>query len=82
MVTTRSEMRSMRSTPGINRISPGPFAPTRLPKRNITPRSYSRRMRTACGAMKTRARMPTTRNGVLAPMSLVRAVMISIKLSF
>src|SRR5437762_5388545 len=41
---------------GMRKITPGPLAPSNLPRRKITPRSYSRRMRMACGRMIT-ARM-------------------------
>src|SRR5881628_2432135 len=34
---------------GIRRISPGPLAPSNLPSRKMTPRSYSRRIRMAWG---------------------------------
>src|SRR5205809_6654006 len=51
MVTTRKSIRTMRSTIGMRKINPGPFAPSSFPKRKMTPRSYSRRMRIACGKM-------------------------------
>src|SRR5262249_15944435 len=35
---------TIRSTTGISRMSPGPFAPMRRPSRKMTPRSYSRRI--------------------------------------
>src|SRR5947209_19176038 len=56
MVTTRRSIRTIRSTIGMRKISPGPFAPSNFPRRKITPCSYSRRMRIACGRMIT-ARM-------------------------
>src|SRR5213593_3040739 len=56
MVTTRKSIRTIRSTIGMRKIRPGPFAPSNFPKRKITPRSYSRRIRIACGRMIT-ARM-------------------------
>src|SRR5438093_4577713 len=56
MVTTRKSIRTIRSTIGMRKISPGPFAPSNFPRRKITPRSYSRKMRIACGRMMT-ARM-------------------------
>jgi hypothetical protein len=39
------------------KISPGPFAPISLPKRKITPRSYSRRILIAAEAMIMRKRI-------------------------
>src|SRR6266446_2419421 len=56
MVTTRKSIRTIRSTTGMRKISPGPLAPSNFPSRKLTPRSYSRRMRIACGRMIT-ARM-------------------------
>ena len=50
IVTTRKSILTMRSTNGTRKINPGPRAPTSLPSRKITPRSYSRVMRTACGS--------------------------------
>src|ERR1035441_1047120 len=50
IVMTRRSILTMRSTIGMSRISPGPFAPSSLPNRKITPRSYSRRMRIICGS--------------------------------
>src|ERR1039457_6996557 len=49
MVTTRRSILTMRSTTGMRMIRPGPLAPSSLPSRKMTPRSYSRRMRMACG---------------------------------
>src|SRR5260221_2972693 len=49
MVTTRRSILTMRSTIGMRKINPGPFVPSSLPRRKITPRSYSRRMRIICG---------------------------------
>src|SRR5207302_9898792 len=51
MVTTRKSIRTMRSTIGMRKINPGPLAPSNFPRRKITPRSYSRRIRMACGMM-------------------------------
>src|SRR6516165_1909666 len=53
MVTTRRSILTMRSTIGIRKINPGPFVPSSLPRRKITPRWYSRRMRIICGRMIT-----------------------------
>src|SRR5215211_5961380 len=44
-VTVRRSIRTMRSTIGIRKISPGPFCAIRRPSRKMTPRSYSRRIR-------------------------------------
>src|SRR6516225_4448699 len=49
IVTTRRSILTMRSTIGMRKMSPGPFAPSNLPRRKMTPRSYSRRTRTAWG---------------------------------
>src|SRR5262249_45966190 len=57
MVTTRRSILTMRSTIGIRKINPGPFVPSSLPRRKITPRSYSRRMRIICGRMITARRI-------------------------
>src|SRR5439155_15527584 len=51
MVTTRRSIRTIRSTIGMRKINPGPLAPSNFPSRKITPRSYSRRIRIACGRM-------------------------------
>jgi hypothetical protein len=51
-------MRSIRSTTGISRISPGPFTGISRPSRKMTARSYSLRMRIAAASrMKTNATM-------------------------
>jgi hypothetical protein len=44
-------MRSILSTPGMMKKIPGPFAPISLPRRKMTPRSYSRRILMATAAM-------------------------------
>src|SRR6516164_1088549 len=49
IVTTRRSILTMRSTIGMRKMSPGPFVPSNLPRRKMTPRSYSRRTRTAWG---------------------------------
>ena len=45
-VTVRRSILTIRSTIGIRKISPGPFWAIRRPRRKMTPRSYSRRIRT------------------------------------
>src|SRR5438477_3815400 len=49
IVTTRKSIRTIRSTIGMSNTTPGPLAPINLPSRKMTPRSYSRNMRTADG---------------------------------
>src|SRR6266436_1603011 len=66
IVTTRKSIRTIRSTMGMRKINPGPFAPSNFPRRKITPRSYSRRIRIACGRMIT-ARMMM---GMVQPINL------------
>src|ERR1041385_6452024 len=61
IVTTRKSIFTMRSTIGIRKMSPGPFAPRSLPQRKMTPRSYSRRIRTHCGRRTARTMMATTK---------------------
>src|SRR5207302_1404340 len=41
IVMTRRSIFTRRSTPGITYVKPGPRAPASLPRRKITPRSYS-----------------------------------------
>ena len=55
-VTVRRSTLTIRSTIGIRKISPGPFWAMRRPRRKITPRSYSRRIRTH-GASEDRHEM-------------------------
>ncbi len=63
MVTTRKSILTILSTMGIRKINPGPFAPSSLPRRKMTPRSYSRKMRSACGSTMTAKMMITTSHG-------------------
>ena len=67
IVTTRKSIFTILSTIGIRKISPGPFAPCNLPSRKITPRSYSRKMRMACGRIKIARMTMTMPNGAEAP---------------
>src|SRR6266487_1422842 len=62
IVTTRKSIFTMRSTMGMRKIIPGPLAPCAcsLPRRKMTPRSYSRRMRSAWGRMKAAMIISTT----------------------
>src|SRR5438046_2345317 len=63
MVTTRKSILTMRSTTGMRKMSPGPFAPCNLPSRKMTPRSYSRRMRIDCGSTTTASTIKTMAQG-------------------
>src|SRR5687768_16514640 len=57
----RRSTRTMRSTPGMRRMRPGPLGPTSRPSRNTTARSYSRRMRTEVAARATATAMAIDR---------------------
>src|SRR5438046_9563975 len=63
MVTTRKSILTMRSTTGMRKMSPGPFAPCNLPSRKMTPRSYSRRMRIDCGSTTIACKIKTMAQG-------------------
>src|ERR1039457_5454432 len=67
IVTTRKSIRTILSTMGMRKMMPGPFAPCNLPSRKITPRSYSRRMRTDCGRMKMASTTITMMMGAVLP---------------
>src|SRR5579883_243026 len=64
MVTTRRSIFTMRSTMGMSTITPGPLAPMSLPSRKTTPRSYSRRIRKACGSRIITRTIRTNRTGI------------------
>ena len=53
-MTVRRVTRTMRSTAGISRTSPGPFSSITRPSRNTTARSYSRSTRTEAAASASR----------------------------
>src|SRR5262249_52044055 len=57
----------------IRRISPGPLAVSSLPSRKMTPRSYSRKMRTTCGNRTD----PTIKTGISHLSAFTRLVMMS-----
>src|SRR6267378_2774942 len=61
IVTTRKSILTILSTMGMRKIIPGPLAPCAwsLPRRKMTPRSYSRRMRNACGSTKAATTITT-----------------------
>ena len=65
MVTTRRSIFTMRSTTGMRIIRPGPLAPSNLPRRKMTPRSYSRRMRMAWGRTIAARMISTTMAGTI-----------------
>src|SRR3954452_20103791 len=64
----------MRSATGINSTRPGPFWATRRPKRNTTPRSYSRSTRTDEPASDTASTTRTSKT--------IRTALISVHLPF
>src|SRR5882724_10317901 len=68
MVTTRRSIFTILSMMGIRMIRPGPFAPCSLPRRKITPRSYSRKMRMAWGTTKKAMTARMTRTVVTGPL--------------
>src|SRR5437867_8584492 len=82
MVTTRKSIFTMRSTMGMRKMSPGPFAPCNLPSRKMTPRWYSRRMRMACGSTATASTTKTTAQGPILAASLIKSSTISPSLVF
>jgi hypothetical protein len=53
------------SIKGINKINPGPFAPINRPSLNITPLSYSLRMRIAEAIIIIKIIAIVARNGIL-----------------
>ena len=69
-VTVRRLTRTIRSIAGVSRISPGPRWSMRRPRRNTTPRSYSRSTRTDMAAPALED--PKTRNKVFATIPLGR----------
>src|SRR5881628_2356958 len=76
MVTTRKSILTIRSTMGIRKMSPGPFAPCNLPSRKMTPRSYSRRMRMDCGSTTTASTIKTIAQGPSLAASLINSSII------
>src|SRR4030042_5675325 len=58
------------SIPGMMKIIPGPLAPISLPKRKITPRSYSRRILMAAAAMMMRKIIKKKIAGEIPPIRL------------
>src|SRR5258706_5474169 len=82
MVTTRKSIFTMRSTIGMRKISPGPFAPCNLPSRKITPRWYSRRTRTDCGSATTTSTIKTIAQGPTVVINLIKSSIISPLLVF
>src|SRR6266700_8194470 len=80
MVTTRKSILTMRSTIGMRKMSPGPFAPCNLPSRKMTPRSYSRRMRMDCGSTMTASTTTTIAQGPSVVTSLINSSIISLSL--
>src|SRR5215211_4196540 len=73
-VMVRRVTRTMRSAIGISSTRPGPFWATRRPKRNTTPRSYSRSTRTDAPASDSASITSTTRT--------IRTAVISVHLPF
>src|SRR5215211_6608934 len=73
-VIVRRVTRTMRSAIGMSSTRPGPFWATRRPKRNTTPRSYSRSTRTDAPASDTASTTRTTRT--------IRTAVISVHLPF
>src|SRR4051812_20612339 len=73
-VIVRSVTRTIRSANGSKNTNPGPFWATRRPKRNTTPRSYSRNTRTDAPASEIASANSTT--------STVRTAVISVHLPF
>src|SRR3954471_15347432 len=73
-VIVRSVTRTIRSAIGISSTRPGPFWATRRPKRNTTPRSYSRSTRTDEAARLNASTARTT--------STMRTAVISLHLPF
>src|SRR5438128_1596057 len=82
MVTTRKSILTMRSTTGMRKMSPGPFAPCNLPSRKMTPRSYSRRMRRDCGSTTNANTTKTIAQGPSWAASLINSSIISPSLVF
>src|SRR6266404_3327393 len=82
MVTTRKSILTMRSTTGMRKMSPGPFAPCNLPSRKMTPRSYSRKMRMDCGSTTIASRTRTTAQGPSCAASLINSSIIPPSLVF
>src|SRR5512135_976806 len=58
-VTTRRSTFVMRSMKGIMKNKPGPLAPTKRPRRKMTPRSYSCTILMALLANASKIRAPT-----------------------
>jgi len=77
MVTTLKSILTMRSTTGMRKMSPGPFAPCNLPSRKMTPRSYSRRMRMDCGSTTNPNTTKTIAQGPRWAASLINSSIIS-----
>src|SRR4029079_2303650 len=69
-VIVRRVTRTMRSAIGTSNARPGPFWATKRPKRNTTPRSYSRSTRTDAPASDTASTTRTDRTTKTAVISL------------
>src|SRR5438093_1222728 len=82
MVTTRKSIFTIRSTIGMRKMSPGPFAPCNLQGRKMTPRSYSRKMRMDSGSTTTASKIKTITQGPSLVTSFINSSIISPSLFF
>src|SRR5438477_571964 len=77
IVTMRRSILTILSTRGMRKMTPGPFASRSFPSRKITPRWYSRRIRTDSGNTKTANTTRITAAGPRLETALASSLMIA-----
>src|SRR5688500_11838253 len=72
----------MRSTKGMRKTSPGPFALSNFPRRKTTPRSYSRKMRTAAGSTRNASSSTGINHATLATSVSIGSILYLLEFAF